>query len=231
MLPLKITFAMKSPIIVDSEAPFHLDALLASCVCEDAQRLGSDNAWAEADDLSAYLERATFGDEWVWKASALQFTAHEGTSFVLSQINMLRRSDPENVYDAHLRADWDSTRKINPATWKIDTASGQNRTYQWIAQMRHISHMTAWCVGDEHAIRDALSRVGGLGKMRRNGFGRVDSINVESAPAHECDHWMLRTMPRGAAGLPGVAYEPVISPLRAPYWRKPSAVVAQEPLI
>ena len=231
MQPLKIVFTMVSPIIVDNENPFHLDALLAARVCEEAQSLGSDNAWADADDLSAYLERADFEHDWVWKASALQFTPHERMPFVLSQMNMLRRSDPEGVYDALDRGDWESTRKINPKTWKIDTVSGQNRTYQWIAQMRYVSRMTAWCVGDEHAIADALSRVSGIGKMRRNGFGRVGSVSVEAAPAHERDHWMLRVMPHGAAGLPGVAYEPVISALRAPYWRKTRAVVAQEPLI
>ena len=231
MQPLKIVFEMKSPIIVDNENPFHLDALLASCVCEEAQQLGSENAWADADDLGAYLDRATFDEGWVWKASALQFTPHSHMPFVLSQINMLRRSNPESVYDALDRGEWESARKINPDTWKIDTGSGQNRTYQWIAQLRHVSHMTAWCVGDEHAIRDALSRVRAIGKMRRNGFGRVGSVSVDAAPPQERDHWMLRTMPRGAAGLPGVSYEPVVSPLRAPYWRKTNAVIAQEPLI
>ena len=231
MQPLKVTFAMRSPVVVDSERPFHLDALLASCVCEEAQSLGSDNAWAAADDLSSYLERASFDNDWVWKASALQCIAPAGLPFVLSQLNMLRRSNPESVYDALDRGDWESARKINPGTWKIDTASGQHRTYQWIAQLRHVSHMTAWCVGDEHAIRDALSRVAFIGKMRRNGFGRVGAVTVEAAPATERDHWMLRVLPQGATGLPGTAYEPVVSPLRAPYWRKTAAVIAQEPLI
>lgn len=231
MTPLKITFHLATPMVVDSESPLHLDALIASTVAREAESLGDPNAWARADDLSSYLDRASFPAGWVWRASALQFVPAQKTNFLYDHINTVRRSDPDDIYGAHMRGDWAQERAIKPETWKVNTVSGQLRGYQMLIRTRMVDRAVAWAVGDKDAIEHACSQIKALGKIRRNGHGRVYATSVEEAPEGEANHWMLRTLPDGVAGLAGVNYQPVIATLRAPYWRKANRVVAQDPLL
>lgn len=231
MRPLKVVFHFGSPLLVDSERPVHLDALIASAVAAEAETMGNEDAWRAAEDLSEYLEKAVHENGWVWKASALQFEPHERCDGLFVPFNMVRRSDPARYYDDLDRGLWGSERKVNPATFKIDTASGQQRGYQWVAQARWIKSATAWAVGDIEALQDALTHIDHVGKMGRNGFGRVSSLNVAPADAGEADRWMLRTLPDGMPGMDGMQYEPVQACLRAPYWRKTNRVMARDPIV
>lgn len=232
MQPLKITFTFQMPVLIDSEYPIHLDALLAYAVAKEAEDCGLPNAWELADDLSAFLER-TEGQEWVWKASRLVFTPASGVMFQ----NMIRRSDPLRYYE-DLGELWVNGKvtedkplgRINPETFKIDTRSGQHRGYQWLAACKWMYKAEAWVIGDKEAIESLVTaRIKHIGKDRNNGYGRIKSIAVEESD--EIDMWMLRVLPAGMTGLPSIQYEPVNACLRAPYWNKLNRVVAQEPLI
>ena len=231
MSPLKIIFKMGAPLVIDSEAPLHLDALVAAMLCERYEREGHDDAWTASANLGDFLEQAHYPSGWVWKASAVQFKPTHNVPLLFSQQNTIRRSDPDAFYDAHLRVDWTEERALNPTTWKVDTASGQLRGYQWLVRTRMVDEAVAWAVGDKKALTDILSNLRQLGKVRRNGFGRVRSVTVEHASTEEADNWMLRTLPEGAVGLPGVNYANVVATLRAPYWRKTNRVVALEPIL
>jgi len=231
MSPLKITFKLGAPLAIDSESPFHLDALVGAMLCERLQRAGHEDAWSASADLSPFLERADFTKGWVWKASALQFTPVKNVPMLFAHRNTIRRSDPESFYDAHLRVDWTEERSLNPKTWKVDTASGQLRAYQWLLRTRLVDEAVSWAVGDRDALADLLAGVRHIGKVRRNDFGRVTSVSVEEAAPEDADRWMLRTLPEDATGLPGVEYAKVVSTLRAPYWRKTERVIAQEPIL
>ena len=96
---------------------------------------------------------------------------------------------------------------------------------QWIKEV------TAWGIGDPERVRDLLARIKFIGKLGRNGQGRVCGITVESAQASEADNWMIRTLPLGMKGKPGVQYAEVQQCLRAPYWRKVDRVRAMEPVV
>ena len=231
MRPLKVVFHLGSPLMVDSERPIHLDAIVASAVAAEAEAIGHDDAWRAADDLSEYFEKSVHENGWVWKASALYFEPHARCDALFVPFNMVRRSDPDLFYDDLDRGRWSPERKINPSTFKIDTGSGQQRGYQWVAQARLMKQATAWAIGDPGAVQSALERIDHIGKMGRNGFGRVTRVEVGAADASDVDRWMLRTLPVGMAGMAGVHYEPTMACLRAPYWRKTDRVMAIDPVV
>ena len=239
MQPLKVTFKLASPLFMDSEYPVHLDALLAYAVVQDAENNGEDDCWARADEfLDGVLEkshRTGESEPWVWKASKLFVQVSSTVQFT----NQIRKSDPEMYFDdMHSEQNpngvWvtgfmkdGSARKINPETFGINTASGQQRGYQWLAASRWVREVTAYAVGDLAAVEYYLkTHIRNLGKVGRNGFGRVSSIEVEP---HACeDDWRLRVLPMGMTGKAGAVYAPVQACLRAPYWRKTDRVMAME---
>lgn len=242
MQALKVTFKLASPLFLDSEYPVHLDALLAYACVQEMQDAGEDDCWAKTDSaLGELLERShgdAVGDPWVWKASKLFVQAASSIQFA----NQIRKSDPEMYFedlhsDANPSGVWvtgfmkDGTaRKFNPETFGINTASGQQRGYQWLAASRWVKEVTAFAVGDVDLIREYLTRhIRNLGKVGRNGFGRVASIEVAAHDGE--DDWRLRVLPVGMAGKEGAGYAQVQACLRAPYWRKTDRVLAMEPIL
>jgi len=174
MEPLKVTFTFSTPILIDSEYPIHMDAIIASAVCRFAESMGSDNPWRDADDLSDYLDKSS-SDNWVWKASRLIFTPMSGIIFQ----NQIRKSDPDRYFN-DLGKYWSGKKpsddrplgSINPDTFKIDTRSGQQRGYQWLNASQWVSKAEAWVIGDKEALEDLLKSITHIGKMGRNDYGR-----------------------------------------------------------
>lgn len=231
MEALKLTFTFSSPLLIDSEYPMHMDAIIASAVCRLSEEMGSENPWRDADDLSCYLDKTT-GDHWVWKASRLIFTPSSGISFQ----NQTRKSDPDRYFQ-DLGNYWTGKKpseekpigSINPETFRINTGSGQQRGYQWLNASQWMSKAEAWVVGDKEALEDLLKTITHIGKMGRNDYGRIESLVVESTL--EVDRWKLRLLPIDEVGLDGVSYELVNGCLRAPYWKNINRIQVKEPLI
>lgn len=231
MEALKVTFTFSTPLLIDSEYPIHMDAIIASAVCRLAEKMGSDNPWRDADDLSGYLDK-TAGDSWVWKASRLVFTAKSGISFQ----NQIRKSDPDrhfqdlgNYWTGKKPSEDKPLGSINPDTFKIDTRSGQQRGYQWLNASQWMSKAEAWVIGDKEALEDLLQSITHIGKMGRNDYGRVKSMTIESTS--EGERWKLRVLPVEEVGLSDVDYELTNACLRAPYWKDINRSQAKEPLI
>ncbi len=231
MQALKVTFNLSSPLFIDSEYPIHMDAIIASAVCMMAESMGSVNAWADADDLSGYLDK-TSGDKWVWKASRLIFTPASGIQFM----NQTRKSDPDRFFEdlGNYWAGRNPTAEnpigsIRPETFKINTASGQQRGYQSLIAYQWVSKAEAWVVGDKEALQDLLTSITHVGKATRNDFGRLTSITVEESD--EADKWMLRNLPIEMASPDGIEYAKVNGCLRAPYWKDINRICVKEPII
>lgn len=235
MQALKVTFKLASPLFLDSEYPVHLDSLLAYATVQELGENGDDECWSKADDALASVLERTEGDDWVWKASRLFVSAASSIQFT----NQIRKSDPQMYFEDFQSEDNPSgvlvtgfmkdgsARKMNPETFKIDTASGQQRGYQWLAASRWVKEVTAYAVGDIDSVDYYLrTYIQNLGKVGRNGFGRIASIEV--APHHDADDWRLRVLPMGVPGKAGAVYAPVHACLRAPYWRKTNRVKAME---
>lgn len=240
MEPFKVTFKLASPLFMDSEYPVHLDALLAYASVQAMEAEGITDSWSKADDYmleNAMLER-TDGPDWVWKASKLFVNAASEIMFT----NQIRKSDPEMYFDDLVTESnpdgvlvtgfmKDGTpRKINPETYRINTTSGQERGYQWLAASRWVADVVAYGIGDIDQVACYLTdHIKHLGKVGRNGLGRVASITV--TPHDVSDDWMLRVLPERMAGKSGQAYATVQACIRAPYWRKTDRVIAKEPII
>ena len=235
MQALKVAFKLESPLFMDSDYPVHLDALLAYAVVQEMENEGGDDCWAQSDTALESVLAKSEGQEWVWKASKLFVQADSSIMFA----NQIRKSDPEMYFNdlctetsplgvfvtGFMKSG--EARKINPSTFGINTASGQERGYQWLTASRWTKEVTAYAVGNIDAVQYYLdSYIKYLGKVGRNGFGRVASIAV--AP-HDCEEdWRLRVLPVGEPGKAGCTYAPVQACLRAPYWRKTDRVMAME---
>lgn len=222
MQPFKVTIRFQSPLVTDSEYPTHLDALIAWAVADEAEASGSATAWTDADDLSFALDSEENDNGKVWKASRLLFTPQ--TERVL--MNMIRKSKPEMIMEDYDAGYFTHPRQVN----SINTNSGQYRAYQLLIAHQWMEKAEAWGVGDIDVVKDLLFRLSNVGKMGRNGFGLISSIEV--IPCAEAEvQWRLRVLPQGMDGVPGVAYAPGFHCLVAPYWRKSNQVVAQEPIV
>lgn len=232
MQPLKITWRFASPLLRDSDRPIHLDALVASALMREHEEYGSENAWRAADDLTSVLECTDPENPngWVWKASMLQFDA----ALPRQWVNQVRRSEPEKIYEDAGKV-WVGSGKQNEAgvgsKFTIDTGSGQLRGYQWLnaTQWMHAAH--AWAVADRDALEHYLAMISYIGKKGANGYGQIAGFTIEPAPMEEAENWMIRTLPAGMTGKPGLQYEPVAACLRAPYWDKLNRTMALEPVV
>ncbi len=227
MSPFKVTFRFRAPVVMDSEYPIHLDALLAWCVMDEAESMGESNPWVIADDLSELLARTgdSDGQDWCWQASRLRFTASTGRT----AMNMLRKTDPVSFLEDFDKGRYMAPRGPNGTVSSVDTNSGQYRGYQMFIQYQWMEKAIAYGVGDIDLVRQLLSRLAGVGKLVRNGFGLLASMEVESCE-EAVDLWRDRVLPNGMAGLPGIAYVPSLNCLRPPYWRKADRIMAMDPV-
>lgn len=231
MQPFKVTFTFSAPVIIDSEYPIHLDGILAWAVMREAEEMQDENPWLRSEDLSHILER-TKGDPWVWKCSRLIFTPKSDICF----FNMIRRSEPER-YLEDLGKYWQGKGKIDETsplgirenTFRINTRSGQQRGYQWLSVNQWMEKAEAWGVGDLEAVEHYLNYIKFIGKLGRNGHGRLKETIVE--PSTEKDHWRLRALPIAEKGLKDTVYEPVYTTLNPPYSIKLHRIQAKEPLV
>jgi CRISPR type IV-associated protein Csf3 len=240
MQPTKITFRFASPVVVDSEYPIHLDALLAAAVVKEAEGNGLENAWSQGD----VLPLATYANNisnWGWKASRLIFTPAAPRELV----NMQRKSDPEAFYRDFDEGLWGfpaaasnkktqdndgSVALLDKTPPKINTQSGQFRAYQYYVSTQWMEKAEAWCICDKAEVSRLLNTLTHVGKMGRNGWGLISGITVEKCPEAEIK-WALRVLPPEVEGVEGVDYAPVMSPPRAPYWKKQACVEMREPVV
>jgi CRISPR type IV-associated protein Csf3 len=222
MEPLKITFTFSSPIVLVSDYPIHLDALLAFAVSQDAEDAGSENPWADSEDLSHLFESYGEGEDMVWKASKLNFTpmSEPGT------MNMIRKTDPEKIMYDHDAGKFKPKRKLT----RVDTQKGQMKAYQWLCYYQWMEKAEAYCIGDAEEIEDMLTYIKFVGKQGRNGYGVVKDIVVEPC-AEAKQKWMNRVMPESFKDeQEEIQYAKAMHCLRPPYWKKLNRVVALEPV-
>lgn len=219
---LKITFTFTGPVVVDSEYPIHLDALVAWCAVDEAESFGAANAWAAGDELGHIFGKAEGSDgQWVWQASRLHFTP-ASERFMM---NMIRKCDPLLYMEGYDRGLIDGRKR-----GAINSGSGQERAYQFLMPYQWFERAEAWCLGDREALEEALARLRAIGKLTRNGFGRIKDVQVE-ADDSAAERWKVRTLPVGFTGASGTVYAPSLQCLRAPYWKKTNRVLANEPVV
>lgn len=222
MQPLRIDWTFTTPLVSSSDYLQHLDALVAFAVCDEARALGAHDAVELSKDLSHVFARASgpSGGE-VWKASALVFTP----SSEVFTTTMVRRTDPLAYIEAQDRGLLHG--RVRTA---LDPNRGADRNYFIHHSYQWMERASAWCIADEDELRAALARIPAIGKMTRNGFGRIKDMQITTDDeAH--DKWKLRVLPPGLDGSMGVTYVPAQLCLQPPYWDKTGQTRAMEPVI
>lgn len=222
MKPLRVTWTFTSPVVNVSDYPTHLDGLVAYTVFEQARSAGSKNPVELSEDLSHVfgVEESVHGP--IFQASMLSFDPMAEPFYA----NFVRRSEGQEwqqAQDAGLVSG--RQRTMLESTRGVHRAYFVQYPYQWMRSA------TAWCIADEVELRAALVEIKSIGKMARNGFGRVKEFSiVEDVQALQ--KWRMRFLPIDVAGDPSLDY--VLSQnlcVRAPYWRRDLAVPAKEPIL
>lgn len=216
MQALKITWTFTHPLVLSGGFPLHFDALLAWARVQEAEELGEEYPWEAQEDLP--LEE-THG---VWKASKVSFDP-------LSQpeiFSMTRKFDL-NALSLDMGRVYETRRAKN----KFNAASGEFKAYDMRVSCQWMKKAEAWCVGDKDRIEELLRRVTHIGRLTRNGFGRVKTVSIESCPVEETENWRLRALPLGSGQeKPGEVYCPSQQTCRPPYWKKTNTEAVVCPL-
>lgn len=216
MQPLKITWRFSSPVVA-GDFPIHLDALLAFVQVDRALQDGAEQqeAYARQDELPLAQQGG------VWKASQVVFKPITAPM----TFPMIRRLDLNGIALDHQAGFWAGGKN------KFSMGTGKYKAFDFRAQCQWMDRAVAWCVGDKELIENLLGELTHLGKLVRNGFGKILEMTIEEAPQDEANFWKLRVLPeKSGFELPGFLYAPSFQNIRPPYWSKLTKQTAMVPL-
>ena len=202
-----VSWRLSTPMAVP-ERPIHLDALLASARVDEYLRRGValEKALAAQEELP--LERAIAPDgQWVWKAS--QLLCRPASPPI--NVQMTRRVDADRLAA-------DSGRVFTSRRQAVSIGTGPFRNYDMRLPVQWQEGIEAYGVGDIAAVHTLLQTITSLGRLRRNGWGKIASFDVTPLPGPSADEWKKRSLPPSlfAEALP--AHQPSHGTCRPPYW-------------
>lgn len=204
-----VRWRLSSPMVVP-ERPIHLDALLASAKVDASLRSGEplERALARQEELP--LERAAGPDgEWVWKASQLLLRPSSSPM----NVAMTRRVDVETMAA-------DQGRLFTSRRQSAKIGMGPFRNYDLRVPVQWQDEVVAYGVGEIEAVSGLLRDVRSLGRLRRNGWGRVAFCAVTPASVDDDGGWKMRTLPLGLRDQALPEHWPAIGNCRPPYWER-----------
>ena len=207
MKAFRVNWRLSQPVCL-SEYRLHLDALLASANVNQAIQNGASSTDALASQETLPLER--FGDleKWIWKASSLLFT-FTSPPFL---IQCVRRTDVDRI--AFAKGNLIDTKRT-----QISQGTGYYKDFDLRFAVQWVHSVTAYGIGDIGAVTRLLSTVPSLGKMTRNGWGKIADFSVEEDP-EAVNRWQLRTLPQWVTLQSSENHFPGVSTVRPPYWRR-----------
>ncbi|WP_338853799.1 type IV CRISPR-associated protein Csf3 (plasmid) [Alteromonas macleodii] len=217
MEPLKITFELGSAICLP-KYPLHLDALIAYINTQKGlitlEEPHSRKALlALADDLP--FERHGDGEDWIYKASALQPVGDlkHSSRFYTNRHDKASIASAVKNNQIQLKRQAASLEKMTHAG-QLDFNRGHQRNALVYHNITYVDKMEAYCIGDKLLLEEALSsgHLTHLGKLHRMGFGFIKQVEIKvCSEANEL--WKQRVKPFEEKGDMSVS-----SPLRPPYW-------------
>lgn len=213
MQSLHIQWELSTPMVVP-EFPIHLDGILAYARVVAAEDAGETDPWSFQDHLP--LAKAGTGEDWIWKASRLRIIP-QGMPIA---VQMIRKLGFEDLALDQGRV-YDKGPKI------FSSGTGQYKAYDMRVLVRWVAQCEAWCIGDKTAIEALLPKIQYLGKLGRNGWGRIKSYTIAVDQAAET-MWTQRVLPSSMSDLV-TDYVPVMTTIRPPYWDVTQRVEALEP--
>jgi CRISPR type IV-associated protein Csf3 len=208
MRPFRVNWRFSQPICL-SENRLHLDAILAWANVHRAIGDGMASAEALALQEALPLERVV-GDagEWIWKASSLAFTFSSPPFLV----RCVRRTDIDTIAFARKSL-------IHTSRTQLEKGTGPYKNFDLRFVVQWVKSAIAYGVGEIDAVRELLSTVTSLGKLTRNGWGRISEFYVQEDQEAET-RWQWRTLPQWIALQSFENYCPGNSTVRPPYWRR-----------
>ena len=221
MEPLRITWSFYTPVVNNSDYLIHLDALVAFTVYEDAFEAGAANAAEISKDLSHVFEQHDSAHGSVWKASCLLL---EPASEIF-MTTLIRRNEAEAFMSAQDQGLLHGRKRS-----VLPSGKGQERGYYVFHPYQWMKQATAWCIADEVELRAALEQIKYIGKMGRNGFGRINEFTIVRDDAAN-DKWRQRLLSVDMQGAKDVDYVVTTNQcLQPPYWDKLNRTTVREPV-
>lgn len=207
--PLRIDFSFRTPLIIPSH-PIHLDALLAQRAVSMAEGAGMGLAEAIRTQDSLPLKKWTHGAHSGYCASCLYLLEPQSPKMV----TMTRKPDIETF--ARARRNGHAIRAKH-----FPMGTGQHKLYKLAVPARQYHRASAWCLGERDGIDALLQGLDSVGKLARNGFGRILAYSIEE-DGEAREKWRRRNLPHGAETDSRGEYIPVAGAVRPPYWKRPA---------
>ena len=211
--PLRITWRLRAPMVRPGR-PMHADDLLAAMAVAREREREAEDPLAVLDALP--LDKADYGDEWVYKASTLGFVT-ESAAWQVSLIRRIDYAEDARAYDRVFPGGKKVGKTYTPGT-------GPWKNFILPRQLQWMERVVAYVVGDRAEIEALAGRVTRIGRNRNRGYGTVASCEVTPDEA-AAERWMHRALPEPATS----DYRPVEGNLRSPYWDRTAAQVVYMP--
>ena len=206
MEPLRVTAHLQTPVVVTGRH-YHFDALIAYAEVQEALSQGLSEADALVMQDSLPIEKSWSGADWVYCSSVIQWEQTGG----ITMTRYIKRNDPVT---AEL---WQGKGVLHTRKDALSVGSGHYRAYDLRAPTIWARTGTAWVIGDRQRIVEALQSIVSLGKLRRNGYGRVNKWTVEP-DLQALTVWQRRSLPLGFIPAEPEQYAKAVAGLRPPYW-------------
>jgi CRISPR type IV-associated protein Csf3 len=207
MKPFRVNWWLSQPVCL-SEYRLHLDALLAYAIVDEAIRDGASSKDALACQATLPLERVGGEEKWIWKASSLLFKFASPPFLV----QCVRQTDVDKIAFA-------KGKLIDTKRSQISQGTGYYKDFDLRFAVQWVKSITAYGVGDIKSVTRLLSTIPALGKLTRNGWGRIMKYSVEEDP-EAVKRWQLRTLPQWIIMENSKNHCPGVSTVRPPYWRR-----------
>lgn len=200
--PVRVTFALRTPMIVPSTDKM-LDALLSNAAVEEATFNDHEDPFSVQHNIG--LAKHHVGDQWCFMASNLHFEwAGEGFPH-----HYIKRAKLEDFVDA-----WDKgVLKKRPS---FDASRGTTKAGSFIVPARWVHSITAFAVvEDMERFNALLPWVTHIGKLAHKDWGAVRHVSVDHDEVANTN-WANRYLPAGSPCSNG--HRKSIGGLASPYW-------------
>jgi hypothetical protein len=205
MKPFTVTWRLSSPLCL-APYPIHLDGLLAWAAVDLRRRSEFPGNYLEAkDDLP--LEKVSGEDgATVWKASCLY-----GTPALEPELRLMIRRTDEFTFATWRGKLFDSRLSV------ITLGTGQFRNYSLRQAVQWFPELRAHGVGDIDLVKNLLGRLSFLGRLTRNGFGRIASFELVEDP-EAATLWRRRNLPESLSEFATDGHAQGVGCISSPYW-------------
>ena len=112
----------------------------------------------------------------------------------------------------------DRERVFTSRRQSVRIGMGPFRNYDLRLAVQWQGEITAYGVGEIDLVRNLLTTIGSLGRLRRNGWGKIAALRIDPAAPAEAQRWKQRTLPASFFDQALQEHQPAQGTCRPPYW-------------